>query len=189
MDPAVKKELVDDLDRFVRRRDYYKRVGKAWKRGYLLYGPPGTGKSSLIAAIANYLKFDIYDLELTSVSSNSQLRGLLVSTRNRSMLVIEDIDCSIELQNRPAGPGGCGQGTNDELTLSGLLNFIDGLCAFRVLASNYLCITDHDLFNEIDKLMLAVEVTPAQVAEELMKSEDTDIALQGLINFLRYRKL
>ncbi|KAL1186463.1 hypothetical protein V6Z11_A01G179500 [Gossypium hirsutum] len=220
MDPAVKKELVDDLDRFVRRRDYYKRVGKAWKRGYLLYGPPGTGKSSLIAAIANYLKFDIYDLELTSVSSNSQLRGLLVSTRNRSMLVIEDIDCSIELQNRQAGPGGCGQGTNDELTLSGLLNFIDGLwsscgderiivpallrpgrmdmhihmsycipSAFRVLASNYLCITDHDLFNEIDKLMLAVEVTPAQVAEELMKSEDTDIALQGLINFLRYRKL
>ncbi|MBA0550940.1 hypothetical protein Golob_021847 [Gossypium lobatum] len=230
MDPAVKKELVDDLDRFVRRRDYYKRVGKAWKRGYLLYGPPGTGKSSLIAAIANYLKFDIYDLELTSVSSNSQLRGLLVSTRNRSMLVIEDIDCSIELQNRQAGPGGYGQGTNDELTLSGLLNFIDGLwsscgderiivfttnhkekidpallrpgrmdmhihmsyctpSAFRVLASNYLCITNHDLFNEIDQLMLEVEVTPAQVAEELMKSEDTDIALQGLINFLRDRKL
>lgn len=61
--------------------------------------------------------------------------------------------------------------------------------AFRVLASNYLCITDHDLFNEIDQLMLEVEVTPAQVAEELMKSEDTDIALQGLINFLRDRKL
>ncbi|KAK8625602.1 hypothetical protein V6N13_090468 [Hibiscus sabdariffa] len=38
MDPAVKKKLIDDLDRFVRRRDYYKRVGKAWKRGYLLYG-------------------------------------------------------------------------------------------------------------------------------------------------------
>lgn len=106
MDPAVKKELVDDLDRFVRRRDYYKRVGKAWKRGYLLYGPPGTGKSSLIAAMANYLKFNIYDLELTSISSNSELRGLFVSTRNRSMLVIEDIDCSIELQNREAGPGG-----------------------------------------------------------------------------------
>ena len=115
MDPVLKKELIDDLDRFVRRRDFYKRVGKAWKRGYLLYGPPGTGKSSLIAAMANYLKFNIYDLELTSLYSNSELRRLLVSTRNRSILVIEDIDCSIELQDRFAGPGnyeGYEQGNN-----------------------------------------------------------------------------
>lgn len=57
-------------------------------------------KSSLIAAMANYLKFDIYDLELTHLRSNSELRRLLVSTANRSILVIEDIDCSIELKNR-----------------------------------------------------------------------------------------
>ncbi|KAK8625600.1 hypothetical protein V6N13_090466 [Hibiscus sabdariffa] len=236
IDPTVKKELIDDMDRFVRRRDYYKRVGKAWKRGYLLYGPPGTGKSSLIAAMANYLKFDVYDLELTSVSSNSELRKLLVSTRNRSMVVIEDIDCSIELQNRQDEMLESGeherfeQGTNNKITLSGLLNFIDGLWSscgderilvfttnhkdkldpallrpgrmdmhvhmsyctssgFRVLASNYLCIDDHNLFDEIDELMMQVEVTPAQVAEELMKIEDTDIALKGLVEFLRDKKL
>lgn len=100
MDSKLKKELIDDLDRFVERKEFYQRVGKAWKRGYLLYGPPGTGKSSLIAAMANYLKFDIYDMELTYLTSNSELRRLLVSTSNRSILVIEDIDCSIELQNR-----------------------------------------------------------------------------------------
>ncbi|PRQ39946.1 putative ATPase, AAA-type, core, P-loop containing nucleoside triphosphate hydrolase [Rosa chinensis] len=93
-------ELIADLDRFVRRKEFYGRVGKAWKRGYLLYGPPGTGKSSLIAAMANYLKFDIYDLELTYLHSNSELRRLLVSTANRSIIVIEDIDCSIELKDR-----------------------------------------------------------------------------------------
>lgn len=103
MDPTLKKELIDDLDRFVKRRKFYKRVGKAWKRGYLLYGPPGTGKSSLIAAMANYLKFHIYDLELTSLQNNSELRRLLVSTANRSILVIEDIDCSTDFQNREAG--------------------------------------------------------------------------------------
>ncbi|KDO81976.1 hypothetical protein CISIN_1g0470292mg, partial [Citrus sinensis] len=125
MDPVLKQALIDDLDRFVKRREFYSRVGKAWKRGYLLYGPPGTGKSSLIAAMANYLKFDIYDMELASLRSNSDLRRLLVSTGNRSILVIEDIDCSIELENRQCG-GGYDE-NNSQVTLSGLLNFVDGL--------------------------------------------------------------
>ena len=100
MEPEMKRAVIEDLDRFVRRRDYYRKVGKAWKRGYLLYGPPGTGKSSLIAAMANYLKFDIYDLELTSLYSNSELRRILISTSNRSIIVIEDIDCSVEMHDR-----------------------------------------------------------------------------------------
>ncbi|KAK9989293.1 hypothetical protein SO802_029532 [Lithocarpus litseifolius] len=58
MDPVQMRMLKDDLDKFVNRKEWYKKVGKAWKQGYLLYGPPGTGKSSLIAAMANYLKFD-----------------------------------------------------------------------------------------------------------------------------------
>lgn len=66
----------------------------------LLYGPPGTGKSSLVAAMANYLKFDVYDLDLKEVQCNSDLRRLLIGTGNRSVLVIKDIDCSIGLQNR-----------------------------------------------------------------------------------------
>jgi len=41
MDSDLKKTIMEDLDRFVKRKDYYGRVGKAWKRGYLLYGPPG----------------------------------------------------------------------------------------------------------------------------------------------------
>jgi chaperone BCS1 len=60
MDRKQKQSIIDDLDRFIKRKEYYRRIGKAWKRGYLLYGPPGTGKSSLIAAIANHLRFDIY---------------------------------------------------------------------------------------------------------------------------------
>lgn len=100
MDPETKRDLVEDLDRFVARKSFYERVGKAWKRGYLLHGPPGTGKSSLIAAMANHLGFDIYDLDLTSVNSNAELRKLLMSTANRSILIVEDIDCSIEFKER-----------------------------------------------------------------------------------------
>lgn len=102
LDSEIKNFILQDLERFTRRKDYYRKVGKAWKRGYLLYGPPGTGKSSLIAAMANYLNFDIYDLELTALRSNSELRRLLIAMANRSILVVEDIDCTIELQDRKA---------------------------------------------------------------------------------------
>ncbi|KAL5557391.1 hypothetical protein UlMin_039627 [Ulmus minor] len=230
MEPELKKEVIDDLDRFVRRRDLYKKVGKAWKRGYLLYGPPGTGKSSLIAAMANYLKFDIYDLELTSIFNNSDLRRVLLSTSNRSILVIEDIDCSIDLQNRQNdGPF---ESSNTKITLSGLLNFIDGLWSscgderiivfttnhkdridpallrpgrmdmhiympycttkgFKTLASNYIGVHDetHPLYGEIEDLIKSTEVTPAEIAEELLKCDDADHALEGLVNFLKRKKI
>ncbi|KAL9390158.1 hypothetical protein Peur_018763 [Populus x canadensis] len=167
-DPVLKKEIMDDLDRFVTRKDFYLKVGKPWKRGYLLYGPPGTGKSSLIAAMANYLKFDIYNLELASLHGNSDLRKLLTRTTNRSILVIKDIDCSIELQDRQNG--GYNQGKS------------------QILASNYLNVKEHSLFSEIDELIMEVEVTPAEVAEELMKNEDVDTTLTGLIGFLERKK-
>nr|ABA98754.1 retrotransposon protein, putative, unclassified [Oryza sativa Japonica Group] len=44
-------------------KEYCASVGKAWKRGYLLCGPPGTGKSNMIAALANFLEYNVYDLE------------------------------------------------------------------------------------------------------------------------------
>ncbi|XP_072957228.1 AAA-ATPase At3g50940-like isoform X2 [Typha angustifolia] len=232
MDPGLKKAVMDDLLRFVKRKEYYKRTGKAWKRGYLLYGPPGTGKSSLIAAMANYLKFDIYDLELTEVGWNSTLRRLLIGMTNRSILVIEDIDCAVELQrdeNEEQTAKSTASGGDDKVTLSGLLNFVDGLWStsgeeriivfttnykerldpallrpgrmdmhihmsyctphgFRVLASNYHSIDDHPMFAEIDGLITQVEVTPAEVAEMLMKSDNTDVAFGGLIEFLKKRK-
>lgn len=102
-DMEAKETIIKDLEGFLKRKELYRKAGKAWKRGYLLYGPPGTGKSSMIAAMANHLNFDIYDLELGSVKSNSALRKILISTANRSMLVIEDIDCSVELPDRRPG--------------------------------------------------------------------------------------
>jgi len=142
MDPARKVEVMDDLRDFAEGKAFYERTGRAWKRGYLLYGPPGTGKSSMIAAMANFLRYDIYDLELTEVHTNSELRKLLMKTTSKSIIVIEDIDCSINLTNRISGSG-CKQQSapsNDPIgaskeensatksvTLSGLLNFTDGL--------------------------------------------------------------
>lgn len=114
MDSEQKDEILKDLDRFVQRKEYYRKVGKAWKRGYLLYGPPGTGKSSLIAAMANYLNFDIYDLELTEVKKNSDLRRLLVATANKSILVVEDIDATIDLKEKLSSRGAASSNESHE---------------------------------------------------------------------------
>lgn len=233
MDPTLKRAVIDDLDRFVRRKDYYKKVGKAWKRGYLLYGPPGTGKSSLVAAMANYLKFSVYDLELTNLYSNSELRRILLCTTNKSIIVIEDIDCSSQLHDRDRDKEAESEAddlANNKLTLSGLLNFIDGLWStcgderiiifttnhkekldpallrpgrmdmhihmgyctpegFDVLAFNYLGIHDHPTFFPTIKAMIRqVEITPAEIAEHLMRSEDVDLALQGVVDLLEEKK-
>lgn len=69
IDPSLKEKILADLTSFTSDQAFYERTGRAWKRGYLLYGPPGTGKSSMIAAMANFLKYDIYDLELSQVSA------------------------------------------------------------------------------------------------------------------------
>ncbi|KAH0853524.1 hypothetical protein HID58_093136, partial [Brassica napus] len=38
MDPEKKERIKKDLVKFSKGKDYYKKVGKAWKRGYLLFG-------------------------------------------------------------------------------------------------------------------------------------------------------
>uniref|UniRef100_K3ZZI7 AAA+ ATPase domain-containing protein n=1 Tax=Setaria italica TaxID=4555 RepID=K3ZZI7_SETIT len=129
MDPAKKKDIMDDLDAFRNGKEYYARVGKAWKRGYLLHGPPGTGKSTMIAAMANYLDYDIYDVELTSVYANADLRRMFIQTTSKSIIVIEDIDCSLDLtgkrkKKKHPAPS---DWKASKVRLSGMLNFIDSL--------------------------------------------------------------
>ncbi|KAI6680760.1 hypothetical protein NL676_034641 [Syzygium grande] len=164
MDPARKRDIMEDLRNFVAGQAFYQRTGRAWKRGYLLYGPPGTGKSSMIAAMANFLGYDIYDLELTEVPSNSELRKLLMKTSSKSIIVIEDIDCSVNLSNRlkapkapaprsysdpgaPDAESGGKEGNNNTITLSGLLNFTDGLWSCCGSERIFVFTTNH-----IDKL-------------------------------------
>ncbi|XP_047312850.1 AAA-ATPase At3g28510-like, partial [Impatiens glandulifera] len=117
---------------------------------------------------------------------------------------------------------------DSKVTLSGLLNFIDGLwsasggeriiifttnyvekldpalvrrgrmdkhvelsyCgfeAFKILAKNYMDLDSHSLFPTIEEKLKQVNMTPADVAENLMpKSEEDDAysCLEGLVNAL-----
>ncbi|KAG2679093.1 hypothetical protein I3760_11G035200 [Carya illinoinensis] len=247
MDRVKKQEIVDDLLTFSKSKDFYKRIGKVWKRGYLLYGPPGTGKSTMIAAISNLLNYDVYDLELTAVRDNIELRKLLIETTSKSIIVIEDIDCSLDLtcqRKKKAKKSSEDENIDEKLnkesakketkeeagsskvTLSGLLNFIDGLwssgaeqrlivfttnyvekldpalirrgrmdrhielsyCSFegfKVLAKNYLDLDMHPMFDAIKNLIGETEITPADVADNLMPKSSLDYAEKCLSNLIQ----
>ncbi|KAL8209972.1 hypothetical protein R6Q57_006704 [Mikania cordata] len=198
----------------------------------------------MIVAMANLLDYDIYDLELTSVEDNTVLRKLLIDTWSKSIIVIEDIDCSLDLtgQRKKREEDNKEKGQNpvqekektkekkkNEMTLSGLLNFIDGLWSacgserlvvfmtnhldpalirrgrmdkhiemsyccferFKVLARNYLDLESHASFETIGRLLEETNMTPTDVAENLMPKsadEDAESCLNGLIKYLENAK-
>lgn len=146
LDSKLRQAAMQKLDSFSQDADFYSQTGRAHKMGFFLFGPPGTGKTTFIAAVANYMHYSIYDLDLTGVNSNLDLRALLSQIGDRAVVVIEDID-TVELPNRAnekqggweahgmdrgGPPGKRGFGSRDEdqrskLTLGGVLNFADGI--------------------------------------------------------------
>ncbi|QHO29133.1 AAA-ATPase [Arachis hypogaea] len=61
--------------------------------------------------------------------------------------------------------------------------------AFQQLVFNYLGISDHNLFQEIERLLGEVQVTPAEIAGELTKTRSSIDSLQDLVNFLHSKKI
>ncbi|KAG2305208.1 hypothetical protein Bca52824_033859 [Brassica carinata] len=82
-----------DLVAFRDGEEYYKRIGKAWKRGYLLYEPPRTGK---IADMANLMSYSSYYLEHSSIINNGELKKMLLAMTSKSMIDLEDIDYPLD---------------------------------------------------------------------------------------------
>lgn len=128
MDIDIKTKIKADLESFLRSKQYYHRLGRVWRRSYLLYGPSGTGKSSFVAAMAETLSYDVYDLDLSKVAGDGDLKLLLLQTTPRSIILVEDFDRHVI---------GAGAGGKSPVTMSGILNFMDGVvnscCDERVM--------------------------------------------------------
>lgn len=131
-----KNLLMEDIQRFRSSKQRYARLGVPYHRGYLFFGPPGTGKTSLVSALAAHFGLSIYCLNLADLSDRS-LMNAVNQIPQESVLLFEDIDCmksgnkrtppstdesesSEKKENAPKGNG---------VTLSGLLNVLDGLYA------------------------------------------------------------
>ncbi|KAI3711486.1 hypothetical protein L2E82_41603 [Cichorium intybus] len=200
MDSDLKKKVKSDLEAFLKSKQYYHRLGRVWKRSYLLYGPSGTGKSSFIAAMAKFLSYDVYDIDLLKIKDDSDLKMLLLQTTSKSLIVVEDLDRFISSNSKA-------------VSLSGILNFMDGilnsscgdeklmvftmnskekidpailrpgridvhlyfpLCnfnSFRTLANNCLGVKDHKLFPQVEEIFqTGATMSPAEMSELMISN-------------------
>ncbi|KAJ7702811.1 P-loop containing nucleoside triphosphate hydrolase protein [Mycena rosella] len=145
---GVVDALVSDAQEFLKSEDWYVEAGIPHRRGYLLHGPPGTGKTSTIYALAGALNLEIYSLSLaSSFVDDAFLQRAASSIPKHALFLIEDIDCAFASREeeddaqqpvayrsqsgRPVGMSAGGpdaqRGPRSLVSLSGLLNVIDGV--------------------------------------------------------------
>jgi chaperone BCS1 len=134
-----KEQLLRDIERFRSSWQRYRQLGVPYHRGYLLYGPPGTGKTSLVSAIAAKFEIGIYAINLTDFTDRSLMHAVSEVSAN-SIVLFEDIDCMTSGKARPISDEKFnekadnkrdekGDTTQSRVTLSGLLNVLDGFNA------------------------------------------------------------
>ncbi|KAH7312219.1 BCS1 N terminal-domain-containing protein [Stachybotrys elegans] len=157
LNEKTKKELIDDVTDYLdpATRRWYSNRGIPYRRGYLLHGPPGTGKSSLSLALAGFFQLRIYIVSLSSmVASEEHLSTLFADLPRKCVVLLEDIDSAGLTHTREDddsdedaasvvddGPAisrvkvkgkkvpATGNVPTQRLSLSGLLNILDGVAS------------------------------------------------------------
>ena len=115
-------EVVDEIKRWYASKDWYLERQIPWRRGLLMYGQPGTGKSSLIKALAQYLKIPIYLFDISTMDNqefHANYQKALADTP--AIALIEDIDAVFHGRENLVAEKGQG------LTYDCLLNTISGV--------------------------------------------------------------
>lgn len=116
------ESVLADMEKFLAGRKWYLERGVPYRRNYLFHGPPGSGKSSAVVALASKLGMNIATIVLSAASMGDEdLRTLMASTPEGSLMLIEDIDCVFADRKATS--------SDNKVTFSGLLNAIDGVAS------------------------------------------------------------
>ncbi|KAG2137620.1 P-loop containing nucleoside triphosphate hydrolase protein [Suillus bovinus] len=142
LDPGIRELVVEDAQDFLDSKRWYAERGIPFRRGYLLYGAPGSGKTSLIHSIAGELELDVYIISLSrSGLDDTGLSELISDLPERCIALMEDIDAalhnSLSREDAPTPPKQTAEPihsslpthTTSKVSLSGLLNALDGIGA------------------------------------------------------------
>lgn len=159
LDPGIKDLLLFDAKDFLASKSWYAARGIPFRRGYLLYGAPGSGKTSIIHSLAGELGLDIYVLSLSRAGlDDAGLEELISDLPERCIALMEDVDAAFsgggkrdleEAPNvkveantppsantisnatsaQPSNPSSGPSSSASRITLSGLLNALDGVGA------------------------------------------------------------
>lgn len=124
MNREQKESIITDIDRFYKSEDWYNSRGLPYKRSILLHGPAGTGKTSTAKALACHFDKSIYLVNLSIVDDETLIKAMSMIPKG-CIILLEDVDCVSATKERVAESE-----TDKEkkkLTLSGLLNALDGI--------------------------------------------------------------
>ncbi len=117
-----KERILNFLEEFAAEKEWYQSMGISYKTGILLEGVPGSGKTSVVKALAYHLKKNLCVVSCNTLTDTS-FAELLANTPKDSIVLMEDFDSITSTKSRDDGLGM----TSFGITLSGLLNAIDGV--------------------------------------------------------------
>jgi chaperone BCS1 len=137
---SAKQSLLKDIEQYLEpsTRRFYSNRGIPYRRGYLFHGAPGTGKTSLSFALAGHFKLNLYIMSLSSPKvGDSELESMFGQLPEKCIILLEDIDSArIERGKKYTAEEMDGERVRSDtedgnhnrgrITLSGLLNAIDG---------------------------------------------------------------
>ena len=101
-----KELIINKLNFFLENKKWYQEQGIPHTIGLLLEGEPGCGKTSFIKSIANLTGYHILNFklceqfdfkELERIIFNEQINKDLIIPLNKRLIILEDIDCMIDI--------------------------------------------------------------------------------------------
>ena len=91
--PDKIKNLIAEIERWNKSKEWYLNKNIPWKRGWLLYGPPGTGKTALARAFAEDMQLPIYVFSLAQLDNAGLMKAWAKMQVNTPCIaLIEDMD-------------------------------------------------------------------------------------------------